>query len=336
MTRREAGFGLLDLLIVAVVGLGLLLAAAYSENIVARADSDGAAPAPPPIQWRDQFFGVAAPAARILWMAGSGGKVVRSEDAGMSWSVQETGITENLQDIAAWDPDRAVAVGNDGVIVVTADGGASWSRVSAPRSEVANKLIRVRTPEQGTAWAVGVMGMILSSEDWGRSWDRRGEEIDVAWNDVAFPDDRNIWVVGEFGSMMHSPDAGASWLEVEPASERSLMAVAFRDPRTAVAVGLDGLVLRTTDSGLTWSPVDAGTDLHLFDVIWDGTSWIAVGAMGVIVVGSEDAGSWRAHRLSDTDLGWHTALVPTGDGVYLAGATQGLWRAGQWTPTGRG
>lgn len=180
------------------------------------------------------------------------------------------------------------------------------------------------------------MGMILSSEDWGASWQRRGEEVDVAWNDIAFADDQTVWVVGEFGSMMTSPDAGASWQEVEPASERSLMAIAFRNPQTAVAVGLDGLILRTTDGGHSWDSVDADTPLHLFDVVWDGEKWIAVGAMGVVVVGSENAESWQAQRLSNNDLGWHTALVPTGDGVFLVGASQGLWRAGQWTPAGRG
>jgi photosystem II stability/assembly factor-like uncharacterized protein len=336
MTRRRSGFGTVDILIIVVVAAGLVMAAIYSERIVRRASDAPTDMPPPPIQWRDQFFGLSAPASGVLWMAGSGGKVVRSEDDGRSWSVQETGITENLQDIAAWDADRAVAAGNDGAVIVTADGGQSWAPVPVPRSEVANKLIRVRIQESGRAWAVGVMGMILSSEDWGASWQRRGEEVDVAWNDIAFADDDTVWVVGEFGSMMRSTDGGASWQEVEPASQRSLMAIAFRDSQTAVAVGLDGLVLRTSDAGLSWEPVDAGTTLHLFDVVWDGTSWIAVGAMGVVMVGAEDADSWQTQRVSDTDLAWHTELVPTSGGVYLAGASQGLWRAGEWTPAGSG
>jgi photosystem II stability/assembly factor-like uncharacterized protein len=326
----------LDVLILAVVGIGLLTAALYSETITGRAADEVADLVPPPIQWRDQFLGVAAPAPGVIWMAGSGGKVVRSEDGGQSWSIQETGVTENLQGIDAWDPDRAIAVGNDGVVLVTADGGDSWTRVEAPRSEIANKLIRVRCADGGEAWAVGVMGTILHSEDWGASWQRRAEEVDVAWNDIAFADEQNLWVVGEFGSMMHSPDAGATWQEVEPASERSLMGLSFRDARTAVAVGLDGLVLRTLDAGLSWTPVDAGTPLHLFDVVWDGAEWIAVGGMGVVVTGSENGDSWRAQRLSERDLAWHTALVPTGDGVYVAGASQGSWRTGQWTPAGLG
>jgi len=336
MTQRSGKLGALDVLIPAVVGVGLLTAAVNSENIVMRASETVAQLVPSPIEWRDQFLGVAVPEPGVVWMAGSNGKIVLSDDGGKTWSIQWTGVTENLQAIAAWDSDRAVAVGNDGMVIVTGNGGESWARVPVPRSEIANKLIRVRCYDDGRAWTVGVMGMILYSEDWGKSWERRAEEIDVAWNDIAFADSQNGWVVGEFGSMMHSADGGLTWQEQDPASERSLMAISFRDPQTAVAVGLDGLILRTADAGLSWSTVDAGTSLHLFDVAWDGAEWIAVGGMGVVVTGSPDGTSWRALRLSDRDLAWHTALSTVEDGVFAVGSSQGTWRAGQWTPAGLG
>lgn len=335
MTGQRNGFGVVDLLIVGVVGGALLLAAIYSESIVARGDN-GADLTAPPIGWRDQFFGVATPAPEIVWMAGGGGKVVRSDDGGTNWVIQTTGVTENLQDIDAWDEDRAVAVGNDGLVIITGDGGTSWRPVDAPRSEVANKLIRIRADSSGSAWAVGVMGMILYSADWGATWERRTEEIDVAWNDIEFADEANGWVVGEFGSMMHTSDGGQTWETVEPVVERSLMGLAFRDADSGVAVGLDGLILTTDDAGVTWSEVESGTPLHLFDVVWTGEEWVAVGAMGMVVTNSGDGGGWRARRLSDRDLAWHTEVVPMAGGVFIVGASQGLWRGDQWTPVGLG
>lgn len=335
MTRTSGGFGILDVLILLIVGACLVAAAMYSEDIVRAADQVTEL-SEPPIVWRDYFFGGAAPAPGVLWMAGSGGKIVRSDDGGKSWSVQQSGVTENLQDIAAWDAERAVAVGNDAVVVVTDDGGATWKRVAVPRSDIANKLIRVRCFEGGRAWAVGVMGAILSSEDWGASWQRRAEEVDVAWNDIAFADDQNFWVVGEFGSMMHSPDGGETWREIEPVSERSLMAVSFQGSEKAVAVGLDGLVIATNDAGRSWSLIDAGTPMHLFGVVWDGARWVAVGGMGVAVTGDPDQGSWQARRLSESDLAWHTDMALTEDGVFVVGASQGIWRGDQWHPVSGG
>jgi hypothetical protein len=335
--KEEAGrFGALDLLILVVVGAGLVAAAVQSEKIVLGNGSALVEPVPPAIEWRDQFFGAAIPSPGVVWMAGSNGKIVRSEDGGTTWAVQPTGVTENLQDLAAWDEERAVAVGNDGIVLTTSDGGETWTRNEVPRSEITNKLIRVRALEGGVAWAVGVFGMILYSEDWGDTWARRSAEVDVAWNDIAFAGDDDVWVVGEFGGMMHSPDGGSTWKEIDPVSERSLMALSFRDSRSAVAVGLDGLVLHTDDGGLSWTSVDAGTPLHLFDVVWHENGWLAVGGMGVVVIGSPDGGSWRAERLSDRDLAWHTAAVPTADGTFVVGASQGWWRTGQWKPAGRG
>lgn len=335
MSRGPTRFGALDVTVLVVVGGALVLAAAFSGSIVARAghDEELAAPA---IGWRDQFYGIATPADGVIWLAGSGGKIVRSGDGGASWTVQDCGLANSLQDISAWDVDRAVAVGNDGVVVVTSDGGASWQPIEVPRSEVANKLMRVRTPEPGRAWAVGMMGMILSTTDWGVSWQRRAEEVDIAWNDIAFTDPSSGWVVGEFGSMMRTTDGGDTWENVEPVSERSLMGVAFRDRLTAVAVGLDGLILRTADGGETWVETESGTDLHLFDVVWAGTQWVAVGNMGIVLTAPGDGESWEVRRLTERDLGWHTAVAAVPGGVYVAGASQGRWADGTWTPAGTG
>ena len=107
MKRRGVTFGAADVVILLVVGVGLVAAAAYSEKIVARSDN-GVDLESPPIEWRDQFYGVTAPGPEVIWMAGGGGKVIRSDDGGTRWKVQSPAATENLQDIAAWSPDRAV------------------------------------------------------------------------------------------------------------------------------------------------------------------------------------------------------------------------------------
>jgi photosystem II stability/assembly factor-like uncharacterized protein len=114
------------------------------------------------------------------------------------------------------------------------------------------------------------------------------------------------------------------------------MAISFRDPERAVAVGLDGLVIQTSDAGGSWKSVEAGTPLHLFDVAWTGAEWIAVGGMGVAAIGDPERESWKAQRLSTTDLAWHTAVVPLDEGVFVVGASQGIWRGGQWTPASGG
>lgn len=314
---------------------------------------------PPSIERTDSFYGVTSPAKGVLWIAGNKGKVVRSDDNGLSWSLQKTPTRQHLQDIASWDGQRAVAVGNKGVAIVTADGGATWREVPTPLSKVSNKLLRVKALADGRAWAVGEMGALLESADYGQTWQRRRDEEDAAWNDIFFLDASTGWLMGEAGRMMRTADGGKTWEAVASPVKISLMAVAFRDADNGVAVGLEGSLLATRNGGKTWEvlprakrPVgglslDPGSSAptapnkprvleeageHLFDVVWDDAqqAWFAVGNQGVWVRGNKDADTWEAGRIDARDLAWHTRIIVANGHTYLAGANVGEWNGRAW------
>lgn len=278
-----------------------------------------------PIERRDVFYGAAAPAADILWAAGSYGKIVRSEDGGESWRVQPGPVAAHLQAIAAWDTGRAVAVGNRGLVVRTEDAGATWIEATAPRSEVANKLVQVRTYADGVAWAVGELGAVLKSADYGATWTRALPEKDQAWNDIFFIGQAG-WLVGEFGQMLRTTDGGANWIPVDSPVKDSLMSVHFRDANHGVAVGLSGTVLVSADGGQGWREMPKPTREHLNCVVWDGSNWVAVGDKGVRVNADASAAQWTAGRISERDLSWRTQIVKAADGYVLAGANLSLLR----------
>lgn len=281
----------------------------------------GTSISPPAIDRRDQFYDVAEPAAGVVWAVGSFGKIVRSDDGGRTFRVQAAGTAEHLQGIAAWDAKRAVVVGNDGVVLVTGDGGQSWQAAPAPRSEVSNKLMRVRAVGDGIAWAVGEMGALFRTVDGGRSWTRQRPEEDIGWYDVAFRG-RLGWVVGEFGRVLVTADGGETWDEVESPVESSLSAVAFRDDANGIAVGLDGVLLASQDGGQSWRELPKVTPEHIFDVAWDGRRWVAVGDKGLFLRG--EAGQWSAGLMAPNAYAWHMAVRPGQNGVYVAGATLGV------------
>lgn len=273
----------------------------------------------PAIERRDVFYSVASPVPSTIWAVGYYGKVVRSDDGGASWTIQATPSEGHLQSIAAWDAQRAVAVGNGGEVIVTEDGGATWKAVQAPRSEVANKLMRVQAYPNGVAWAVGEVGAVLVSRDYGATWTRALPEKDQAWNDIFFLGSDG-WMVGEFGQMQRSFDGGVTWAAMPSPVKSSLMSVYFRDARDGVAVGLSGVVLVTGDGGATWRQAPRMTLEHLNSVIWDGQRWVAVGDKGVRVVGDAAGNQWQAGRISEQDLSWRTQILRVGDRYFLAGS----------------
>jgi photosystem II stability/assembly factor-like uncharacterized protein len=321
-----------------VVGIlpWLVIAALLYAGFFVKPKAEGEAVRPPVIDRRDLLFGLVAPTSDVLWVVGNYGKILRSVDKGGTWIKQDSGTNLHLQDIASPDGKLAVAVGNEGILIRTEDGGKSWTQIPVPKSEVFNKLIRVKTYDKGRLWwAVGEMGMILFSNDFGESWTRMREEEDVIMNDVIALGEKNIWVVGEYGRMFHSKDGGSNWEDMDSGGQNSLMAIDFRNNQEGFIVGLSGTMLWTTDGGKSWNMVDESDNPnkeHLFAVSWDpaANSWLAVGAKGIWVRVAPDISKIWTGKLSSSDLSAHTDVSIAGDDIYVTGASIGVWNKGKW------
>jgi photosystem II stability/assembly factor-like uncharacterized protein len=316
-----------QLLPILIIG-GLLYAGFFvkAEAVITKVE-------PKPIERRDNFFSIISPSDQIAWAAGTGGKIVRTDDGGKTWVRQPTPTLNNLQGIAAWDAQTAVAAGNFGLILHTTDGGANWKVANTPKSENPNKLFRVRVFGD-TAWAVGEFTGLFRSDDKGANWTRVLPEDDRAFNSIYFVG-QNGWIVGELGSILRTEDGGANWIPVETENKVSLMGVTFRDAQHGVAVGLTGTLLVTNDGGLSWTEVPDLTREHLLDVVWDENRWLAVGDKGVMATSDAEASAWKVSRLSEGDVAWRTSIVKVGSRYFVAGANLGILEDGKLTVVGR-
>ena len=295
----------------------------------------GATVMPPVMERRDHYYGLAIVPGQGRLLAGSSGKIVRI-DAKDHIELLASATEQTLQDIAVWDSEHGVAVGNEGVVLRTTDGGNTWQDVQdVPKSPVANKLNRVRLAPGGIAVTTGEMGALLITRDYGERWARLRPEADQAWNDVALLPDGRLLVVGEFGRISLSKDAGVTWEDIKTPVEVSLMSVAFSDGQSGIAVGLEGVVLMTRDGGMNWKPLALGLHDHLYDIAWDaaGKRWIGAGALGRWLLVAAD-GRAETGRLDARDLSWHVRAVPEGDSVWFTGANVGRWNGTTWHPLG--
>jgi photosystem II stability/assembly factor-like uncharacterized protein len=168
---------------------GLLLAAAQFSDSLVPMSFDRERFKESVVEPRDNVYGVCQIDDTYIWMAGNNGKLIRSEDGGITWHDLDSGTIEHLQDIAAWNRERLVAVGNEGEVVISDNGGDTWIAVDAPRSEIENKFFRVRTYPEGRAWICGAVGTILFTDDYGQTWVRKVPEEDISFNDIAFATD---------------------------------------------------------------------------------------------------------------------------------------------------
>jgi photosystem II stability/assembly factor-like uncharacterized protein len=112
------------------------------------------------------------------WAVGEYGFIYHTRDGGATWQQQGGGfgISETtgdveagtyLFDVAAIDPQTAWAVGIEGYVIKTVDGGKSWQDVSTKSGRSA--FFSVLAQKSG-AILVGGDGVVLHSSDNGKTW----------------------------------------------------------------------------------------------------------------------------------------------------------------------
>ncbi len=109
---------------------------------------------------RDTKFNAVDFAARGGWAVGTKGRVFRSVGVRL-WRQMNSGVTANLNDVYFTSPTDGWAVGDDGVIIRTKDGGMTWTEVGSKSTHKLEKVVF----SAGRGWAVGFGGTVLMYDE---------------------------------------------------------------------------------------------------------------------------------------------------------------------------
>lgn len=194
----------------------------------------------------------------------------------------ETRFSEDLNAIHFVDGREGWAVGNNGSLLHTTNGGASWTRQDTGSSRDFRDVYFV---DQNNGWIVGEGGIILRTISAGLGWERQENPSPNLLNSVFFNDPNMGWAVGENGTILYTTDGGIFWLEVSEGERRNLNGVSFSNLNNGWIVGDRGLILHT-DSGVNggfWVTQISGTARNLYSIFWNGTQAYAVGSAGVVL-----------------------------------------------------
>jgi photosystem II stability/assembly factor-like uncharacterized protein len=216
--------------------------------------------------------------------------------AASGWKPAASGTTANLTGVAAPTAGLRWAVGGGGVIVASADGGATWT---AQDSHTSADLNGVAFVDAHNGWVVGGEGVILATTDGGATWTPQDSHTTADLRAVAFADANTGWAVGGGGVIVATTDGGSTWGAQTSGVGDYLLGVAFADATHGWAVGLGGAIVATTD-GSTWAAQTSGTTQDLRAVAAaDVTHAVAVGARGTIATTSDGSG-WTARTSGTT------------------------------------
>lgn len=204
-----------------------------------------------------------------------------------------------------------VAVGDYGTILLSGDGGATWTQArSVPFSGL---LTAVTMVDERVGWAVGHGGTILRTDDGGQQW-RLHKQVEGApvLLSVLATDARHVLVVGAYGTALATSDGGASWTAVRVAEGRDgdrHLNHAFLANGVTYLTGEGGAAYRSKNGWQQWEALHTGVTGSL----WGG---LATRGGDVVLFGM----SGRVLQSRDQGVSWKT--VDTGLGQSLTDAVQ--------------
>lgn len=282
----------------------------------------------------DKFYDVQTLSPEKAIIAGYGGKILLTNDAGRTWEIAQSNTDGAIYKLAMTDAANGWAVGQAGLMLKTTDGGKTWQKVD---SGTQSSLFSIYAASPQRLVAVGEKATVLSSEDGGATWhavkvEAKAKEAgsneamkglsdteviaqDPALYAVRFTDDKNGWVVGEFGKILHTTDGGKTWTEqqdtlvggeiVDALDLPTFYGIDCVNAQECVTVGLDGKIAATTDGGKTWAFQEVEGDfsepLYTVQLFPDGSGW-AAGVAGEVM--KRENGQWKPADLGMRVFGW--------------------------------
>jgi photosystem II stability/assembly factor-like uncharacterized protein len=279
---------------------------------------------------RTLLIGVALAGKRIVGV-GQHGHIVYSDDQGKSWTQATVPVSSDLLAVHFPTPQKGWAVGHDGVVLHSADGGATWSKQFDGRAAAR---LMVSSYSGSTAAARPAAG--------GADTPTLAEEIqkisdqgpDKPFLDVWFENETTGFVVGAFSLIFRTTDGGKSWTpwydkidnpkryhlySIRPVSgelfltseqgtvfkldQKSGRFVATKTPYTGtffgitgkpgalVAFGMRGNAFRSRDGGASWQKVETGVPVGLMGATVTEDGRIVLVSQGGHVLVSSDDGT---------------------------------------------
>jgi photosystem II stability/assembly factor-like uncharacterized protein len=197
--------------------------------------------------------------------------------------------------------DHGWAVGSNGTVVGTSDGGVHWFTEA---SAVTYDLYGVSFTHDSSSstydgWAVGWAGTIVHTTDGGSSWTKQDSGTDADLYSISCADASDCTAVGWDGTVVHSSNGGTHWSLQDSGTDEDLLGVTFIDSAHGWAVGTNGAIVTTSNGGTTWSAQSTGVTSALYAVSFaDSTHGWAVGENeegtgGTILVTNDGGLTWN-------------------------------------------
>lgn len=182
------------------------------------------------------------------------GKILTTEDGGLNWTLQLQTTETDLWDIHFTTKDSGCAVGSNGIVAITFNGGKLWELKKISNAD----LMSVDFVDSKHGWIAGgeyawphPTGYIYKTSDGGKTWSEVYAGADKYCAGIDFIDINHGWAAGWWGGILYTNDGGEHW-QLKKQVNDAFWDVASADSNSCIAL-TSSEVYRTIDGGATWN-----------------------------------------------------------------------------------
>lgn len=233
---------------------------------------------------------------------GARGAITLSDDGGSNWrQAKGVPVSSTLTAVDFLDENRGWAVGHNGVVLATTDGGESWTLQNWDDA-VDQPFFGVHFFNENEGIAVGLWSRIMKTKDGGKTWTNvalssppAGAKKDLNFYKV-FGGRTQAYIAAESGWILRSTDKGQTWSYTNVGTKASLWTGDIQGESVWVG-GLLGKIFHSVDGGKSWTPVQTKIKTSITSIKSENKNVAIVGLDGNITTSKDGGRSFLYQQL---------------------------------------
>lgn len=215
------------------------------------------------------------------WAVGTCGTILKTIDGGLTWNSNSIDTTVNMNSLIFTDANKAVAVADEGKIVLRKDNGSGSYQWEVNSTSITDNLRSVSFSSQNISngWIAGDNGKILKTTNGGDTWVVQTTPETKNLASISSKNDSEVIAVGDLATVYYSNDGGASWLKQDSSSigvgYANLNYVGYSNGSSFYVAGDNGIVLNASIPGIAWKKLSSNSQSNLnalkfvgLDTVW--------------------------------------------------------------------
>lgn len=291
-------------------------------------------------------------AGHRLVAVGERGRIILSDDNGVSWRQVETPTSVTLAHVTFATPTDGWAVGGMGLVLHSTDGGLSWTKqfdgtqaaavaLAAAQADIqhsgSNDLTTANLQSAQSmvsagpsvpfldAYAIsaddvmiaGAFGMAFASMDGGVHWQSLADFLPNPNGLHIYQilrDNGNFAVAGEQGLLLYGPP-DKPLPTITSSFQGTLFGETFAKDHSWIVFGLQGTIMRSTDQGAQWMIASAGQPVGIDCGITLNDGDVVLGnEAGQLLISHDNGQTYRITTVNEPVVG----LAQAADGTLIA------------------